>query len=333
MPLVRELGRIADLLLCTTTSSRDLAQASTDLYECLSAPVRGSLGLDEAGTSLPSGLAISPAAAAACIRDPMRTAIFLRAVDAALAETLRRFPGETIEVVYAGTGPLAPLVIPLLPRLAESPVRFTFLDVHAGSVEATRVLAEHFGVARSIRAFVTGDATRYEHPQGLRLHGLISETMQSALSREPQVAVMRQIAPQLVPEGFMVPESVRVDLIAGDPEWARESHDERDMEGLGLVQTLFELRAGIEFLPLDASGCLPPAVVRLPPWVSNGQAFYGTFIVAYRDHVLAPGQSGLTLPQVIPDLMSLQPGMELEFRYRVGPDPGFLWRVRSTLLR
>jgi hypothetical protein len=262
----------------------------------------------------------------------MRTAVFLRGVDSALTEALRRFPGETIEVVYAGTGPLAPLVIPILPRYADAPVRFTFIDVHAYYVAATRVLADHFAVAHTVRAFVEGDATRYEHPKGQRLHGLISETMQSALRREPQVAIARQILPRLVPGGFMVPESVRVDLLLGDLEArTRESRDERDAEDLRFVQTIFDLRAGVERLPLDADGCLPPVLVTLPAdrSVSKLQAFFGTVIVTQGAHALASGQSGLTLPQVVPELQTLRPGSALEFRYQVGPDPRFLVRPRS----
>ncbi len=331
LPSRTELDRIATVLLRSSSSSADLARAASDLYACLSAPVADIVRM-ESRTSLPNGLALGPSAAAACTKEPLRTAVFLRGVDAALTEALRRFPGETVEVVYAGTGPLAPLVIPLLPRYANAPVRFTFIDVHADSVEATRVLAEHFDVARSIRAFVVGDATRYEHPKELRLHGLISETMQSALRREPQVAIARQILPQLVPGGFMVPESVRVDLLLGDFEArTRESRDERDGDDLQFVQTIFDLRAGVERWPLDADGCLPPVLVTLPAdrSVSKLQAFFGTVIVTYGAHVLASGQSGLTLPGVVLELQALQPGRTLEFRYQVGLEPRFLVQQRS----
>lgn len=326
-----ELDRLASVLLSATASSADLARAAAELYECLAAPVAETVR-NESRTSLPDGLALGPSAAAACTKEPLRTAMFLRGVDTALTEALRRFPGETIEVVYAGTGPLAPLVIPILPRYADAPVRFTLIDVHADSVAATRILTDHFALTHLIRAFVAGDATRYEHPRGVRLHGLISETMQSALRREPQVAIARQILPQLVPGGFMVPESVRVDLLLGDLEArSRESRDERDAEDLQFVQMIFELRAGVERWPLDADGCLPPVVVTLPADrdFSHLRPFFGTVIVTRSPHVLASGQSGLTLPLVVPELRALQPGSVLELRYQIGSDPRFLVRRRS----
>jgi hypothetical protein len=326
----QRLERIAETLLCAETSPRELSQAAFDLHDCLSSPVRDVVRLEDVAvpaTSLPDGIAISPVAAAACLKDPVRTVVFLRGVDAALTESLRRFPGETIDVVYAGTGPLAPLVLPLLPRFADAPLRFTLVDVHPDSVAATRIVAAHFGVTSAIDAFVIGDATRYEHPRGRRLHGLVSETMQAALAREPQVAITRQIAPQVVPGGFIVPESVRIDLLLADAEaWGHESRDEREVDDLAFVQTLFELRSGVQLLPLDSERCLPPVRVRLPsdPSLSKRIALYGTSIVTFGDHAIALGQSGLTLPLVAEELMPLQPGTEWELRYQVGPSPRFL---------
>lgn len=321
------LERIAEILLRPATSARDLARAADDFYECLSRPVmerleKGSLP----PTSLPHGVALSPSAAAACLKDPVRTAVFLRGVDAALAGALQRFPGETIEVVYAGTGPLAPLAFPFLVRAANARVRFTFVDLHPESIAATRVLAGRFGVTGAIE-FVVGDAASYEHPHGRRLHGLVTETMQAALLREPQVAITRQIAPQIVPGGFLVPASVRVDLLLGDAgAWGRENRDEREVEDLVFVQTLFELCAGVEGVPIDDAGRLSGVRVRLPsdPPLSKQVALYGTTIVTYGEHVIRPGRSGLTLPVAAEELMPLEPGRNFDVRYQLGTTPRFV---------
>jgi hypothetical protein len=292
------LSAIVDVLLGRGMAAEELARAAADLYECLSAPVRDFVSVQGEGTALPDGLALSPTLAAECTKDAVRTAVLLRAVNAALHDALQRFPGETIDVVYAGTGPLAPLLIPLMPRFAAHPVRFTFIDVHAAAVEAVGIVAEHFGAGRI--DFITADATRYEHPRPIHL--LITETMQRALTREPQVAIVRQLAAQLAPGGIVVPESVRVELRGGD-----------------YAQTLLDLRAEVANIPLDDDGCLPPVRVLLP----EGPVMYATAIVAYGEHTIEPNESGLTHPQLA---WELPPSTELEFRYQLGASPRFLAR-------
>jgi hypothetical protein len=79
-------------------------------------------------TQLPSGLALAPHLAALCVLDEQRTAAFQRGVALAIEAARARFPGETVEVVYAGTGPFAPHVPlgrVLDTSLALDPVRIT----------------------------------------------------------------------------------------------------------------------------------------------------------------------------------------------------------------
>ena len=73
-----------------------------------------------------SGRAISPAAAATCIKDFRRTAAFLRGVKSALRDVRERIAGR-LEVVYGGTGPFAMLLLPFLAELRESNIRFTLM--------------------------------------------------------------------------------------------------------------------------------------------------------------------------------------------------------------
>jgi hypothetical protein len=305
------LGAV-DVLLDGASGLAELGFAAAALYEALAAPVMDLLAAGHEGTRLAEGLALSPRLAGECVRDAVRTAMLLRGVYAALGEALRRFAGEIVEVVYAGTGPLAPLVIPLLPRFAEAPVAFTFVDVHEEAVRASRIVAEHFGVAGAVWAFVTADATRYLHSSPIHL--LIIETMQQALTREPQVAIVRHLARQLAPGGLMVPESVRVDLVVPH----------------SLPQCLLDLRTDVADLPLDEEGCLPAVAVRLPEQTlpPEAQPMYFTEIVAFGEHVIEPYQSGLTHPRIAWELLSLEPGCELEFRYQLGPEPRFRWAVR-----
>jgi len=264
------------------------------------------------------------------VLDPVRTAMYLRAVDEALRELLARFPGETIGVVYAGTGPLAPLLLPLLPRFRGEPIAVTLIDLHEEAIESVRTLAGSLVDTSIALELVCGDACAYEQPSERRLHLVVTETMQRALTREPQVAITRQLARQLVPGGLFVPESVRVDLVIGTVREGEAGgvsspavfRDER------FVGTLLDLRAGVASLPVDHDGCLPPVLMTIPPGVpsSGAVALFRTRITTLGDHRIGDDESGLTLPELASDVGPLEPGCELEFRYRIGRQPGFVWR-------
>ena len=95
----RSLNEVTTTLLNRSAGAVALEDAAEQLYEMLAsaAPVY----FLEDDTALPSGKALSPFLAAQCVRDFMRTAVFLRGVEQVLRE---RRPAEC---VYAGTGPFA----------------------------------------------------------------------------------------------------------------------------------------------------------------------------------------------------------------------------------
>jgi len=53
---------------------------------------------------LPSGKAISAAAAAHCLLEMKRTAVFLRGIHKAILHKLKEKKGSQLRILYAGTG-------------------------------------------------------------------------------------------------------------------------------------------------------------------------------------------------------------------------------------
>ena len=124
---------------------------------------------DRLASSLPAGC-ISPLDAGRCLLDVRRTAVYLRGVYDAIQEAQRRFPGEIINILYAGCGPFALLCLPLLPLLAGQAIHFTLLDVHARAIACVReILAAVRLEAANIECLVS-DATRYQMPTSPPAH-------------------------------------------------------------------------------------------------------------------------------------------------------------------
>lgn len=317
---LRDLARV---LLDERAAEADLKAACRELFAKLS-EIGGQESISQAtaDTTLSSGVALSPAAAAACIDDPLRTAMFVRGVYAAILESERLFPGTCIEVVDAGSGPFGTLVLPSMALMSPDRVRFTLIDIHGESIRSVGAILSHFGLTPFIRRAVVGDATRYEHPRELPLHVVVLEVLGEAVADEPQVAITRRLVPQLTAGGFLIPEEVAVDLILANPQ-VLAGVDEREAAGepgvpVGRVLTLDKSLATVS----EIDGRLPLGKLTIPKVPESALPAYVTTIGVFRKLRLAGRDSGLNGMTRIPTLTGVREGEQVAFHYNLGPRPG-----------
>lgn len=282
---------------------------------------------------LVSGKAISPLGAARCVWEYRRTAVFLQAMDAALREMFVRFPGETIHVLEAGCGPLAPLALAFAVRYPPERVQFSLLDLHPIALAGAKKIAAELGVSRSIRAYLLADATEVRFAETERPHLIACEVMLRALTREPQVAVTRHLAPQLRPGGAFLPECVAVDACLFDAAkyhrpWDRPGpFDRAAVRAASIVELgpVFRLEAAqAHALPALRENRLAAQAVRIPPHDRHRQPLQlFTRIQVWRDHWLHDFDSSLNLPEEVkyPERLAREGG-ELHFEYEIATDPG-----------
>jgi hypothetical protein len=280
---------------------------------------------DRSAISLPTGAAISPLDAGHCLLDPRRTVTYLRGVYGAIQEAQQRFPGEVIHVLYAGCGPFAVLCLPLLPMLAGQAVHFTLLDAHARAIESVQAIMAALQLERANVDCLVGDATTYHSPNHRPLHVVVSEAMQRALEKEPQVAILMNAAPQLTARGLMVPEMIAVDAVLTDlsQEFGGNGVGPEPWSGrvpLGRILDLNYERA-CAWAAAGVSSHLPPARIALPSVVAAQYSLVlATTIRTFGMHVLREYESGLTHPLMV---NGWRAGEEVEFTYHLGKKPGF----------
>lgn len=304
-----------DVLLDRQAFPGDQRAAANALFDALAHWV----GIDDSqpndadlhSTWVDGGWAISPHEAARCLREFMRTAKFMQGVQAAIAAARRRFPGETLQVLYAGTGPFAPLVLPAAHRWPAAAVQYRLLDIHQHSLDAVERVAKQLGVADRIAELICANAVDFRCAADARPHLLITETMQQGLRDETQVAISRNLVPQLRDGGLLVPECIELSAFFGNGG-ATIATAEPPID-LGPVMRLGKdnaARGG------DCFELAWPAGIQ-----ENNPPLLRTRIQVHGDIVLGDNECSLNLPMALPLREGPRTSDRLQFSYRLSPKP------------
>lgn len=164
-------------------------------------------------TCIPGGIALSSAEAAACLNDYLRTVRFIKGTYSAIKTLFNRFPDQEINILYAGCGPYAALLLPILYFFNEDDINVTLLDIDLSSIQSVKELVHILDLREYIHDIIQADAVKYQQPESQPLHMVITETMFHALIREPQVAITANLAPQITKNGILIPEAIKLNLV------------------------------------------------------------------------------------------------------------------------
>ena len=158
---------------------------------------------------LPSGKAISTAAAAHCLLEMKRTAVFLRGIHKAISKKLTENKEGQIRILYAGTGPYGTLVIPLLLLNQAGQIKVDLLDINPKSLDALHKVTGTLELDDYIGKVYCADAATIKLTHLYDI--VISEAMQACLKKEPQVAIMQNLIPQCKADTIFIPEQITID--------------------------------------------------------------------------------------------------------------------------
>ncbi|MEZ4778781.1 MAG: hypothetical protein R2786_05290 [Flavobacteriaceae bacterium] len=188
-----------------------VAQSLSTLYEeLLSKHIPDKDYANKQDTHIDGGIALSSQDALNCLKDPLRTVRFIKGTYQAIQEASALFPKDKIELLYAGCGPAAPIITPLLCLLHPEKIAITLLDINPTSITSVKKLMQALGAEDFFRNYSLTDATQYQHPKEFPLHIIVSETMDKGFTKEPQIRITQNLAPQLHPDGILIPESINL---------------------------------------------------------------------------------------------------------------------------
>lgn len=289
------LRRLTNTLLRTDASHQQMFEAAEELYRLLLAAawMQPDDPKNRSDMHLPEGKAIAPAWAAMCIRDFYRTRQFLRALISAVQTMRSSTPDAPVHVLYAGTGPFATLALPLTTMFSPEEVQFTLLEINPESIKMLRNVLEVFQAEGYVRKIEQTDATTYQAKEPV--HIVVTETMQQALQDEPQVAITRNLAPQLAPGGILVPQKVTVS--AGLFNIHNLLEINTSPSAYRLLCPVYELSAR----SVETTAPFPEVLVDIPESFEEGFTQFCLFteICLFDDIFLHTGDSGLTQPKLL----------------------------------
>jgi len=338
------ISSISNVILDKTSSPVALQEALSSFVE-LCSEITGilpdpSFDAWAGDTLLGNGVAINSSAAAHCAIDYQRSATFIRGTYAAIETLKLRFPKAPLEVLYAGCGPFATLLLPILGKFSAGELRLNLLDIHQRSIDSVELLLTHFGLESHVVRTIREDACHYNH--GQQLHLVIAETMQKSLEQEPQFAVTANLAPQLCPGGIFIPQRIDVAMCLADLNYERELFKQStrldqsvpDFDSLRhSIATVCTLTPENAASQIDtARHCadtgaieLRPITVTMPPAANTDRldAALFTRIIVFEGYRLVDYESEITLPLKCHGLATLTEGTRYRVSYQLGSYPRF----------
>lgn len=268
--------------------------------------------LDTEASMTPFGKAVSLTTAAQCAEDPERGRVFIQGIYQAIQDKLALNPQRPIQILYAGTGPFAWLLLPLLPLFSASQIEVTLLDIHQTSLDKVIQSIKHFQLADRVVEFVCADASLWQPESEQTFDLIVSETMKHLLQQEPQVQIFSHLQAYLRESGSLIPESIELDA------WL-------DIKGKALTYLgpLFSLDLPNARLLAQGDRSIFAGSLLLPDFHPQAVTLkLTTQVRVYAEHGLAENQSQLTLPQYKKSLW-LKPLSRVNFSYQQGEYPDF----------
>lgn len=281
---------------------------------------------------LPSGKAIGPKWAGACIDDIMRTKNFVSGVYEAVLKVRSERKDKPVHILYAGTGPFATLVLPLITVFGPDEVQFEFLEINPISKDSAESVFSFFEATGYIRESHLCDAAAIQLSEPDVFDILVTECLQLALRNEPQVTIVYNLLTQLRPDVLLIPEQISLHptlIHSSQFELHRDSSYATQVVKPGkLLDSVFTLnkdsvhayknRSGLKYLQF------PPVVATLTEDDINHykRLALATEITIFEDIKLGLNQSGLTLPYMISQLDIDPVPKGLKAQYVLGDSPG-----------
>lgn len=336
-----ELANIADILYKKDAHYGKIFEASRRLRDLMQIASNKEYvdRIDDDTIYTNSGKAIGIKWAILCVEDIMRTKKFCKGIYMAIKKIKAKKNGK-VHILYAGTGPFATLIIPLISRYSSEEISFTLLEINPESFDGLNNTIQYFNAQDYINEMTLCDAIDYKIPKDLHVDILLSETMMHGLKSEQQVAICCKLLSQIENDVIMIPEEVNLNLLAVNSEKRNRYKQQMngDLQYFKRLGNLFTINKETikehqeAFLSAFPNYKFPETSLSIPSDINLGfdELSIETHIKVFENEVLEIDESSLTvLLKLMPLNSMLQTVKTLHANYVCGEHPGLQCRVEN----
>jgi len=330
-----ELKEITKIFLKEEDDYGEIKKAADDLYD-LFLTISGFKENDEDVRKdyyLPKGKAIGTVWAAMCIKEFLRTKKFIRGIFLGIKYAQEKFPNRSIHILYAGTGPFATLIMPLTTIFTSKEIKCTLLEINPDSIENLKKIIKTFEVEEYFDSIVQCDAAEYKVEADKPIHMVVTETMQRALKKEPQVAITLNLVPQMEKDGILIPQNITVEVGLLDPK--RDMEKMMGVEGAErdychYLNEIFKLNKDMTAVEKDGVYFFSEVEVQIPDYIEKKYRILSLFtnIQVFGEEKLTYNQCSLNMRDKVIDIdWNSNTIKKIIFQYEINENPGFRYKL------
>ncbi|WP_428742239.1 hypothetical protein [Tenacibaculum sp.] len=329
MDFKQELQRITSIYFEDTFDYEALSIASKEYKELLLSLSNENIILENFQDSihLENGIAIGTLWAASCIDDFARTKKFIKGIDIAIQEKIHQ--EKTLHILYAGTGPFATLLLPIIIKYLKPNIQYTLLEINPISFKILEKVIQKLGLNTVNITLVNDDATKYKIPNHLTPNLIISETMLRALDKEQQVSIYYNLMSQVSSNTIFIPEKIAlyIGLKTGEKHF-KKLNNVFEVCKKTMNSTDWTLDKASNKLTFTKN----QTIIDRKELSNANQIVVITEITVYRDIKIKVNESGLTTPKYIKAISSNNNNEDIiiDSQYIIDTDPKLSLQLSST---
>lgn len=332
MDIQKELTRVTSEYFKDSIDFQKLSNISKE-YKAILHTISGqNIDIEEGRNDIENqdGTSLGTFWAALCLDDIWRTRQFIRGIDKAIKDIKNQ---NSIHILYAGTGPFATLILPIILRYPKKNIRYTLLEINPFTFGILQKVLSKIGLEDDRIKLVKANATTYQIDPKNKPDILISETMQSALAKEQQVSIFLNLMSQVSSDAIFIPEKIALHLALKKTKTPVGRFLEEDYTN---IEKIFEIskEAMLDSYPLKnkensiKSFAKKKTIIKENMSKTSCFLVLNTYIQVYKDIKIDVNESGLTIPLILQEIPNDIKGViTVDTQYVISQEPKLEYQI------